>query len=75
MVVEWRYDLVEDWPVVKELLQRSRVESVSDDGMMVLRSPDGQPCLVTIPRESVTLFRRLAAIQWTDEESLQRGRS
>jgi len=76
MAVEWRWDLVADWPVVKEMLQdRSRVECVSDAGMIVLLFPDGERCIVTVPRESVPMFRRLAAMQWTEEESLRRERS
>ena len=58
-----------------EEARRSRVGYVSDAGMMVLVFPDGEHCIVTIPRESVALFRRLAAMQWTEEESLRRGRS
>ena len=45
-----------------DVMRRSRVACVSDDGLVVLRLPDGQQRLVTIPRESVSMVRRLAAI-------------
>ncbi len=45
-----------------EEMRRSRVACVSDDGLVVLKLPDGQQRIVAIPRESVTLIRRLAAI-------------
>jgi hypothetical protein len=45
-----------------ENLRWSRVVSVSDDGEVVLRLPDGQFLSVTIPQGSVPLVRRLAEI-------------
>ena len=76
MVAEWNWDLVADWPLVEEILrQYGRVAYVSDHGMMVLAFPDGEHCVVTIPRESIRLFRRLAAMQWIEQKSLRRGRS
>jgi hypothetical protein len=52
-------------------MRRSRVACVSDDGMVVLRLPDGRRRTVTIPRESVSLVRRLADIdRERDREAL-----
>jgi hypothetical protein len=48
------------WQV--DVMRRSRVACVSDDGLVVLKLPDGQQLVVTIPRESVSMVRRLAAI-------------
>ena len=45
-----------------EEVQRSRVESVSDEGLVVLVLPDGQRRTTTIPPKSVPLVRRLAAL-------------
>jgi hypothetical protein len=41
---------------------KSRVEFVSDDGVVVLLLPDGQRRTTTIPPKSVALVRRLAAL-------------
>ena len=35
------------------------VESVSDDGAVVVLYPDGERCSIIIPRESVPKFRKL----------------
>jgi hypothetical protein len=45
-----------------EEISRSRVEFVSDDGVVVLVSPDGQRRAATVPPNLVGLIRRLAAI-------------
>jgi len=45
-----------------EEVRRSRVELVSDDGVVVLLMPDGQRRTTTIPPSSVPLVRRLAAL-------------
>jgi hypothetical protein len=45
-----------------EDMRRSRVVCVAEDGLVVLRLPDGTSRIVTIPRESVTYVRRLADI-------------
>ena len=43
-----------------EELRGSRIQSVTDDGAVVLLHPDGQQRIVTVPRESVPIVRRLA---------------
>ena len=45
-----------------EEIARSRVEFVSDDGVVVLVTPDGQRRAATVPPNLVGLIRRLAAI-------------
>jgi hypothetical protein len=35
------------------------VESVSDNGVVVVLYPDGERCTITIPRESIPKFRKL----------------
>ena len=45
-----------------EDVRSSRVEFVSDDGVVVLLLPDGQRLTTTIAPKSVPLVRRLAAI-------------
>jgi hypothetical protein len=45
-----------------EDVRRSRVEFVSDDGVVVLLMPDGRRRTTTIPLRSVPLVRRLAAL-------------
>jgi hypothetical protein len=45
-----------------EVVRRSRVEFVSDEGIVVLLLPDGQRRTTTIPPRSVPLVRRLAAL-------------
>ena len=42
-----------------EELRGSRIQSVTDDGVVVLLHTDGQQRSVTIPRESVSMVRRL----------------
>ena len=49
-------------PIPVEETSRSRVEFVSDDGVVVLVSPDGQRRAATVPPNLVSLIRRLAAI-------------
>ncbi len=49
-------------PSAVDEMRRSRVACVSDDGLVVLRLPDGHQRIVAIPRESVSMVRRLAAI-------------
>jgi hypothetical protein len=48
--------------VPAEEISRSRVEFVSDDGVVVLVTPDGQRRAATVPANMVSLIRRLAAI-------------
>jgi hypothetical protein len=43
-------------------LRRSRVEFVSDEGLVVLLMADGRRRTATVPLRSVALVRRLAAI-------------
>ena len=45
-----------------EEARRSRVEFVSDEGVVVLLLPDGQWRSTAIPPKSVPLVRRLAAL-------------
>ena len=45
-----------------EEARRSRVEFVSDEGVVVLLLPNGQRRSTTIPSKSVPLVRRLAAL-------------
>jgi hypothetical protein len=45
-----------------EEISRSRVEFVSDDGVVVLVAPDGRRRAATVPPNMVGLIRRLAAI-------------
>jgi hypothetical protein len=45
-----------------EEISRGRVEFVSDDGVVVLVTPDGQRRAATVPPAMVGLIRRLAAI-------------
>ena len=54
-----------------EEMRRSRVACVSDDGLVVLKLPDGRQRIVTIPRESVTLVRRLAAIDRANDRAVR----
>ena len=35
------------------------VESVSDDGVVVVLYPNGERCTITVPQDSVPKFRRL----------------
>lgn len=35
------------------------VESVSEDGIVEVRFPDGDRCTITVPREPVPKFRRI----------------
>ncbi len=46
-----------------EEISRSRVEFVSDDGVVVLVMPDGQRRAANVPPNLVGLIRRLAAIK------------
>jgi hypothetical protein len=52
--------------VPAEDVTRSQVEFVSDDGVVVLVSPDGQRRAATVPPNLVSLIRRLAAIKNRD---------
>ena len=52
-------------------MRRSRVACVSDEGMVVLKLPDGQQRIVAIPRESVSLVRRLAAIDLERDQAIR----
>jgi hypothetical protein len=52
-------------------MRRSRVACVSDDGLVVLSLPDGKRRVVTIPRESVSLVRRLAAIDRDRDQAIR----
>jgi len=45
-----------------EEARRSRVEFVSDEGVIVLLLPDGRRRSTVIPPKSVPLVRRLAAL-------------
>ncbi len=45
-----------------EETRRSKVQSVTEEGEVVLLLPDGQRRTVTIPLETVPLVRRLAAL-------------
>ena len=58
-----------------ENLRWSRIVSVSDDGEVVLRLPDGQRLSVTIPQGSVSLVRRLAEIDGEIDHDPSRQRS
>jgi hypothetical protein len=53
-------------------MRRSRVDCVSDDGLVVLLLPDGQRRIVAIPRESVAMVRRLAALD-SERDSLRKS--
>ena len=45
-----------------EEISRSKVEFVSDDGVVVLVAPDGKRRAATVPPAMVGLIRRLAAM-------------
>jgi hypothetical protein len=54
-----------------EDMRRSRVACVCDDGLVVLKLPDGKQRIVTIPRESVPFVRRLAAIDRESDRAIR----
>ena len=52
-----------------------RVESISDEGEVVVVFPDGQRCTVAVPWESVPRFRRLVASARERENALAKSSS
>jgi len=61
----------DSWVLGVDEMRRSRVACVSDDGLVVLKLPDGKQRIVTIPRESVSLVRRLAAIDRDRDQAIR----
>jgi hypothetical protein len=49
-------------PRIVDDMKRGRVQSVSDEGEVMLLLPDGKKRTVNIPLETVPLVRRLAAL-------------
>ena len=50
-----------------------RVESISDEGEVVVLFPDGDRCTISVPRDAVPKFRRLVEMDQKREQALKSG--
>jgi len=48
-----------------------RVESISDEGEVVILFPDGDRCTITVPLDAVPKFRRLVEMDQELEQALK----